>query len=118
MGTRNYSLNESRSDIWIMELESGVRNQMTFGPWLNTSPVWSPDGKRIAYRSVRDGIACVYLKPADGSSGEELLFKPGTDVAPQDWSRDGRYLLCAVTNSENQVDIWAVPVNPNQGEKL
>jgi WD40-like Beta Propeller Repeat len=39
------------NDIWVLDLVRGVRTRLTFGPVSNTFPVWSPDGKWIAYTS-------------------------------------------------------------------
>ncbi len=41
-------------------------NQVTFGPVQNTTPVWSADGKWIAYASVRNGHSNLYRKRSDG----------------------------------------------------
>ena len=41
------------NDIWSLDLARGVRTRLTFGPTGNTFPVWSPDGKWIAYSSLR-----------------------------------------------------------------
>ncbi len=87
-------IDTGENDIWVQDLARGVRTRLTFGPVANTSPVWSPDGKWIAYSSSRDGRYCIYRKPADGSGAEELLFAGDEKVTlPGDWSHDGKYLF-------------------------
>src|SRR6185503_3669534 len=41
------------NDVWVLDLARGVRTRLTFGPVGNTFPVWSPDGRWIAYSSLR-----------------------------------------------------------------
>src|ERR1022692_3240997 len=55
------------NDIWVLDLARGVRTRLTFGPVQNNGPVWSPDGRWIAYNSDRNGHATIYRKPSDGS---------------------------------------------------
>jgi eukaryotic-like serine/threonine-protein kinase len=56
-------------------------------------PLWSPDGKWIAYVSGRKGRAELYRKPADGSGAEERLFTDDQLITPNDWSSDGKTIL-------------------------
>ena len=52
---------------------------MTFSNGRNDYPVWSPDGKSIAYASNRSGHLDLYRKNADGSGEEILLLKSDQD---------------------------------------
>ena len=67
-------LDSGINDIWSLDLTRGVRTRLTFGPVANTYPVWSPDGKWIAYGSTRPGSSGIYRKLADGSGAEETLI--------------------------------------------
>ncbi len=101
------------NDVWVLDLARGVRTRLTFGPVSNTFPVWSPDGRWIAYNSDRNGHANLYRKPSDGSGAEELLLTDEQVAIPTNWSRDGKYLLYSrgpVGNNE----IWALPL---EGER-
>jgi serine/threonine protein kinase len=62
------------NDIWVLDLARGVRTRLTFGPIANTFPVWSPDGKWIAYDSNRSGQFGLYRRHSDGTGAEELLL--------------------------------------------
>jgi Tol biopolymer transport system component len=101
------------NDIWVLDLARGVRTRLTFGPVSNGFPIWSPDGRWIAYNSDRNGHSNLYRKPSDGSGAEELLLTDDQVDLPFDWSRDGKYLLYSrgpVGNNE----IWAIPL---EGER-
>jgi Tol biopolymer transport system component len=62
------------NDIWVLDLARNVRTRLTFGPVANTDPVWSPDGKWIAYASIRNGHSNLYRKRSDGSGSEDVLL--------------------------------------------
>lgn len=101
------------NDVWVFDLARGVRTRLTFGPVSNTFPVWSPDGRWIAYNSDRNGRANLYRKPSDGSGAEELLLTDEQTAVPNDWSRDGKYLLYSRGPASSQ-EIWALPL---EGER-
>ncbi len=95
-------------DIWVRDLLRGGLTRLSFDAMADVMPAWSPDGRRIAFTSYRTGINALYLKPSDGSGAEErLLDSPNTRV-PQDWSRDGRWLLYYETHPTTGRDLWAV----------
>jgi len=102
------------NDIWVQDLARGIRTRLTFGPVSNTFPVWSPDGKWIAYTSDRDGHAKIYRKPSDGSGAEELLLTEEQQIIPDDWSRDDKYLIYTHGAVASDSEIWALPL---EGER-
>ncbi|HEY7334663.1 MAG TPA: DPP IV N-terminal domain-containing protein [Bryobacteraceae bacterium] len=84
------------SDVWVFDIATGKATRITSDPEQNAAPVWSPDGKQIAYVSVSatGNTSSVFRKSSDGSGKAELLYrhKPGEAVVISDWSADGR--LC------------------------
>ena len=102
------------NDIWVLDLARGVKTRLTFGPVANTNPVWSPDGKWIAYASVRDGHSNLYRKRSDGSGGEEVLLSNDQADTVEDWTRDGKYLLYSRGSNGIDTQLWAVPL---EGER-
>ena len=102
------------NDIWVLDLARGVRTRLTFGPIANTLPVWSPDGKWIAYSSNRTGHFDLYRKPSDGSGAEELLFTNERESIADDWSRDGKSLIYTRRTPEGHGEILVLPL---EGER-
>ena len=101
---------ESESDIWIYDDKRAVNTRLTFGPSQNSSPVWSPDGRWIAYVGVRSHNN-LYRKPTNGMGREELLLEgDATNRDPLDWSPDGRWLLFGVGDMSVKGQIWALPL--------
>ena len=82
-------------DIWTFEIVTGTRHVVTSDPAPDSAPIWSPDGKAIAFVSTRGDYTGVYRKAWDGTGREEQLYEhtPGTpSVVLTDWSADGRFL--------------------------
>jgi Tol biopolymer transport system component/predicted Ser/Thr protein kinase len=103
----------SGTDLWLADLARGNESRFTFDASLNSGPVWSPDGSRIAYESNRgDGTARVYQRRTNNTGPDELLFESKFGVAAQDWSRDGKYIIFRPVRGP--LDLWALPLT---GEK-
>jgi len=107
------------NDIWVLDLARGVRTRLTFGPVANSFPVWSPDGKWIAYSSARNGHFDLYRKLSDGSAEEELLLTDNQWIIPADWSRDGKYLLYSRPSASGSIrQLWALPLDGDRKPAL
>jgi Tol biopolymer transport system component len=105
------------NDIWVLDLVRGVRTRLTFGPVQNNDPVWSPDGKWLAYNSIRTGHSTLLRKPSDGSGAEELMLTDDQITIPSDWSRDGKTLFYdrgPIGNSE----VWALPLDGDRKPRM
>lgn len=113
-------LDSGINDIWTLDLAHGVRTRLTFGPVANTFPVWSPDGKWVAYASIRSGVQGIYRKPADGSGAEEMLLSDpdATGLIPSDWSRDGKTLIYSTGLSTGNQKTWALPLDGERKPRL
>jgi len=97
-------------DIWLIQTGTGSTSRLTFDPSQeNSSPVWSPDGTRISFASFRNGKWGIYVKAADGSSGEDLLHETNATTIPMSWSPDGRSVLYVTQNQSR--DMFMVPIS-------
>jgi Tol biopolymer transport system component len=107
---------ERESSIWIYDLLRGVGTRFTFEKGSSFDPVWSPDGKEIAYRSDEKSVGNeLYIKPVSGISTAQLLISGGGPKDPQSWSPDGKNLLYAFQGPKTSSwDLWVLPM---QGEK-
>lgn len=78
------------SNIWVMELASGIFTRLTFdSPVLDSMPVWSPDSQRILFNRSSKGIWQIVV----ASGATSVLYDDNTAMYPASWSRDGRFLL-------------------------
>jgi Tol biopolymer transport system component len=108
-------MNAGQTDIWVLDLTRGVRTRVTFGPVGNVSPLWSPDGKWLAYSSAQNGHFAICRKPSDGSGAEECLLNVEQQPGLHDWSRDGKYLLYSLPVPGGPLrQIFALPL---EGER-
>jgi Tol biopolymer transport system component len=100
-------------DIWTVDLARGVRSRVTFHPGAEIAPVWSPDGRRIAFSADhKEGRFDIYAVTAGGAGEPEVLFASGTGKFPSSWSPDGRHILYsdADTSGAGNLDVWALPL--------
>jgi Tol biopolymer transport system component len=113
-------INAGETDIWVLDLGRGVRTRLTFGPVANTAPHWSSDGVWVVYASPRDGHFGIYRKHADGSGTEELLLSDDRQIAPSDWSRDGKFLLYSrLLFGTNPIrETWSLPLEGDRKPSL
>jgi Tol biopolymer transport system component len=103
---------QGNQDIWLLD---GTRtSRLTFDPAADVFPVWSPDGRSIAFTSTRDGSGDLYRKAVDGSGADVLLVSSPQPKAPTDWSRDGRFLLYYSIDPQTKADLWVLPMTGDQ----
>lgn len=95
----------STTDIWILDVSSGIRTRFTFDRADEETVLWSPDGSRIIFSSSRNGQHDLYVKSFTGTESEELLLESENDKFASSWSEDGRYILY-----DEDGDIWALPL--------
>jgi Tol biopolymer transport system component len=98
-------------DLWILDVARGVPTRLTSDPSGASAPIWSPDGKAIAFRSLRNGREDLYMRAADGSGTDQLLLSDEFSKIPESLSPDGRYLTYyAVGPPPRHRDLWVLPL--------
>jgi serine/threonine protein kinase len=80
-------------DLWIYDTARGVPTRFTFDPANDRDPVWSPDGKKIYFRSARKGVGGLFRKDSNGAGAEELVLSDAVSKSPDSVSPDGKLLL-------------------------
>ena len=92
----------SHSDIYVMNADGSGKRKLTHNARYNAEPAWSPDGRKIAFRSTRNGNRDVYVMNADGSGKRNLTRHPARDGSPS-WSPDGRR-IAFVSNRDGRLE--------------
>jgi Tol biopolymer transport system component len=96
---------QGNTDLWNVNLTSGVWSPLTTDPALDSDPSWSPDGRHVAFTSGRAGFLGVFVKDVN-SGAEEPLVLWKESVAVDQWTPDGQFILFRNLGRA----VWAVPV--------
>jgi Tol biopolymer transport system component len=99
-----------RQSVWLHDRQRGTATRLTFGQ-RDVSPVWSPDGKWIAYGTADDGGLTreIVRIPSRGGGAEETLVQVPAGIVPLSWSPDGRH-LAVMRPGKNFNEVWALSV--------
>ena len=98
-------------EVWRMRSDGSDPQQLTRNDANDTSPCWSPDGKRISFVSDRDGNREIYAIKTDGSAQINLTTHPAEDASPA-WSPDGSQIAFASYRDGS----WEIYVMDADGE--
>jgi serine/threonine protein kinase/dipeptidyl aminopeptidase/acylaminoacyl peptidase len=109
--------------LFLYDLERNVLSPLTSEPGRFLNPVWSPDGRRLAYSGFAVGAPTLFVKNADGSGQPQRLTNAPTETReaaefPNSWSPDGRtiaYILVSrLMTGKGERDVWLVSPDGKQ----
>jgi serine/threonine-protein kinase len=104
-------------DIWVWDLVRKTMTRLTFDEAVDALPLWTPDGKRIAFRSNRGSKTSIYWKAADGTGADEFLVSgSGGNIIPRSWSPDGKTLVFMESAATN-TDVGTVSIEGDRSKK-
>ena len=97
------------TDLWVRDFNRGTETRLTSDASSNIVPFWSPKGDRIVFISNRTGAYNLYQKATGGSGQDELLLPNRFASAPDQWSRDGRFIVYHEFDPKTKRDLWVLP---------
>ncbi len=83
---------EDNPDVWIYDLARETLTRLTFDEAVDVFPLWTPDGSRVVFQSLREGGG-LFWKAADGTGEVERLLESSDAPRPYGWSADGRLVF-------------------------
>jgi Tol biopolymer transport system component len=105
-------------DIWLFDLARRSAPLRLSNPGARQSdPVWSDDGRYVAYASIGGGRTGIYRRSVVDAGGEELMIRLDTPAWPTDWTSDGQYLLVATPSfgkAGSSMDVAVVATEGNR----
>jgi Tol biopolymer transport system component len=110
------AIDEQDTQVWLYDLSRGTLTKTTFTGTVGSNPVWTPDSKRIAFSSNKDGQVNVYWELADGSGGLERLTASDYIHTAMSWSPDGQTLAFIEINPATGYDIWMLRLSDRKAE--
>lgn len=96
--------------------ETGYIGQLTRAVAADSDPVWSPDGRRLAFRSSQDGPPRLYTHALGEHAVDEIVPQSTTDETPTDW-RDDRIFVHG-PSGKGDLDLWTVNVRTGARERI
>ncbi len=99
---------KANDDIHVFDIPRGSLTRFTYEGGDEQNPVWTPDGKRLAYASQRGGTPAMYWKQADGNSTPEQILATRYPHRPSSFSPDGKLLAYTEVHPQSGLDIWTV----------
>lgn len=116
-----------KGDLYKVNAQGGEAVRLTSQGSYESSPVWSPDGKQIAFASDRYGNMDVFVMPADGGSAKRLTYNSASEV-PTAFSPDGKkvYFNAALQDPASSAlfptsamtELYAVPATGGRTEQI
>ncbi|HET9384993.1 MAG TPA: hypothetical protein VFO67_07580, partial [Gemmatimonadales bacterium] len=112
------NLNGSVNEIGIVDLSRSTVTLLTAGKGSSQAPVWSSDGKRIAYRATRTGYRNLFWKGVNDTADEERLATSDNVQTPSSWSADGRWLFFNENSQAAGGDLLVMALDGRKVEAL
>jgi hypothetical protein len=111
-----FEMVDQQYDVWVYEWERDTMSRLTFDAIQDIHPVWTPDGRRIAFGSQRADRATfnMYWMKADGTEEPQRLLESKNVQFPGSWHPSGKFLAFTEISAKTNNDIMILPFEGNE----
>jgi Tol biopolymer transport system component len=102
--------------VWVVDVARGVATRISFDSIFDTSPIWTPDGRRVVWGSHRQAGRNFYWRAADGTGTEELIADV-PNIFNDPCSIVGNEMIYRSLSGETNEDIWVLPLTGERTPK-
>lgn len=116
-----------KGDIYTVPVAGGQARQLTTQSSYETEPVWSPDGKKIAFASDREGGSDIFIMDAAGGPATRLTFNSASEI-PQGFTPDGKAVIYSASIQDApsallfpaswQTELYSIPVKGGRPRQI
>ncbi|MDA8125259.1 MAG: Tol-Pal system beta propeller repeat protein TolB [Deltaproteobacteria bacterium] len=106
----------SAADLYTINFDGSDLKRVTDYRALTLAPRWSPDGRKLAFTSYRDGNPDLFIRDLSSGKTEKIVSYPGVNL-PGSWSGDGKRLLVTLSRDGNQ-EIYDMNVESRLLQRL
>jgi serine/threonine-protein kinase len=111
-------IRDGTTDIWVYELSRDTLTRLTTDPADDRKPVWTADGRRIAFASARGDKSTLNLhwqrSDERGAGAAERLTESANEQQPFSWHPSGRFLAFEEARPGTGRDVMILPVEGNE----
>jgi Tol biopolymer transport system component len=101
-------------DVWVYEWTRDTLTRLTFDPGFDVKPVWTPDGRRIAFTRATAGIGKLWWQRADGTGDAEQLTESNVTHLAGSWHPSGKYLAFQEQSRQTGQDVMILPMEGDE----
>ncbi len=94
-----------QSQVWVYDLARDVATRITFGAGNAIWPVWSPDGRTIAYSSDRKAAYSIYLRDASGAGEDTLVRLSNENEGANDWPTAAQLVVSHYVGARGDIEM-------------
>jgi Tol biopolymer transport system component len=109
---------EDTSDLWLVDLQTGLQSRYTFDPGVERNAIWTPDGREIVYSASLDRLYRIMRRPVEGTGEATVPYESRNRVDATSVHPDGTRLLFTEEMSGTDWDLFLLSLETGEVEPL
>ena len=100
------------TDLWLVELDTGLRTRFTFAPGDESRAVWSPSGASVYYAAKEEGKFRLMQQPVEGRGGAAIILEAAREIFPTSVAAGERNLLLDFERDDSRIELRRLDLSP------